>query len=104
MTHYAKGCSFEYKARNKLQAAGYLVVRSAGSKGPADLVALRQGEVLLVQAKKNGRLSKREEAELVVIANKYGACPVLCGPGLRFERLRDGQRLELDPAPADEMK
>jgi len=37
--NYRKGADFERKIKNKLESAGYFVIRSAGSKGPADLVA-----------------------------------------------------------------
>ncbi len=40
MTHYAVGRRLEYRARDELIAQGYTVVRSAGSKGPIDLVAI----------------------------------------------------------------
>ena len=51
-TKYEKGRAFEYTIRNKLRAKGYYVIRAAGSK-PIDLVAIRNGEVILVECKKN---------------------------------------------------
>lgn len=38
---YAKGRRAEYRARKQLEDEGYAVIRSAGSKGPWDLVAYR---------------------------------------------------------------
>lgn len=40
--NYISGRNFEYKVRDYLISKGYLVVRSAGSKGVADLVAFKK--------------------------------------------------------------
>lgn len=40
MTAYRRGMRLEYLARDELQRRGYTVVRSAGSPGPIDLIAL----------------------------------------------------------------
>ena len=40
--NYISGRNFEYKVRDYLTSKGYLVIRSAGSKGVADLVAIRK--------------------------------------------------------------
>lgn len=45
---YRKGSRYERKAREELEAKGYCVIRSAGSRGAADLVAVK---VLYVQVK-----------------------------------------------------
>ena len=55
MTHYASGRAVEWKARDELTRAGYTVIRSAGSKGPVDLVAFDGKGVLLVQVKATRR-------------------------------------------------
>jgi Holliday junction resolvase len=55
MTPYQRGARLEYRARDVLCQRGYVVVRSAGSHGPADLIALNQREVLLVQVKQAGQ-------------------------------------------------
>ena len=74
---YRKGRAFEWRVRDYLRGKGYLVVRSAASKGPFDLVALRKGEVLLVQCKYHGYISKKERETLVRVARMVGAIPVL---------------------------
>ncbi len=55
MTHYSAGRRLEYRARDELIAQGYTVVRSAGSKGPIDLVAIGPAKgrctVRLIQVK-----------------------------------------------------
>lgn len=48
MSRYDKGARAERRAREELEEAGWLVVRSAGSKGLYDLWALK---ILLVQVK-----------------------------------------------------
>jgi len=56
VTRYTSGRRAEWKARDYLRARGYYVIRSAGSKGLADLVAFKTGRpVLLVQVKYGGK-------------------------------------------------
>jgi Holliday junction resolvase-like predicted endonuclease len=55
MTAYRRGARLEYLARDVLRQQGYVVVRSAGSHGPFDLVAVNGRAVLLVQVKKKGQ-------------------------------------------------
>lgn len=100
MSHYAAGANFERKVRDRLLADGAkLVIRSAGSRGPVDLVVLdggttllqlhaissktsvvRLGRIGLVQVKRGGRLSKAKRAELVALAVSVGATAVLAYP------------------------
>ena len=51
MTNYERGVIIERRAQAELEAQGYLVIRAAGSKGPADLVAIGAG-VRLIQCKR----------------------------------------------------
>ena len=52
MTNYATGRRFEWKRRDHWESLGYVVVRSAGSKSPIDLVAFSPtGGVLAIQCK-----------------------------------------------------
>ena len=52
MTHYRKGTDFERRVKHELEDAGWFVVRSAGSHGPVDLVAIRAGSpTMLIQCK-----------------------------------------------------
>jgi Holliday junction resolvase-like predicted endonuclease len=71
MSSTAKGTRAEYKSRRLLEAAGYVVVRAAASKGPFDLVAVSTVDVLLVQVKSNRPPGPAERAALA-------ACP--CPP------------------------
>lgn len=73
MTNYDRGKRFEHRVRDDLRKRGYYVIRSAGSKGKIDLVALIDGDVLLIQCKRDGRLPPAERKELLAIAAKYGS-------------------------------
>jgi len=53
-TRYERGRQLEYHARSDLRKQGFTVIRAAGSKGPADLVAINQTQVVLVQVKSPG--------------------------------------------------
>jgi Holliday junction resolvase len=60
-----------------LQERGFYCVRSAGSKGAVDILALARGQVLLVQAKVSGKFPPAERTELVRLADTLDAVPVL---------------------------
>lgn len=78
MSRYANGRSHEYLVRDDLEAAGYWCIRAAGSKGKADLVALRLGEVLLVQVKISGpQISPQERLGLFQTSLRTGAKPLV---------------------------
>jgi Holliday junction resolvase len=76
--HYRNGRQNEYLVRDHLISLGYETVRAAGSKGKADIVALRPGEVLLVQVKaSNPQISPAERTALVSMAVAAGAQPIV---------------------------
>lgn len=99
MSRYETGARTERLVRDDLMAYGYSVVKAAGSKGAADLVAFRRGFVLFVQVKRTeaqisplGRLALIALADLLgrhigvpVVATKPARKPityrVLTGPG-----------------------
>lgn len=61
MSHYSIGRAYEYRARRALEADGWLVVRSAGSKGPWDLVAFKDGyPVRCIQIKRASSEASRD--------------------------------------------
>lgn len=49
MSAYSKGANFERRVMKWLEAHRWTCFRSAGSHKAADLIALRQGEVRLIQ-------------------------------------------------------
>ena len=76
MSNYTRGRSFEHYVKEKLEAQGWWVTRSAGSKGEADLIAIRPGclsnqidRVWLVQCKAGKtKISGKEKAALIELA------------------------------------
>jgi len=70
---YAKGAAYEQELARRLRSLEAWVVRAAGSKGPADLVAWYGGRRALIQAKVGGGLAAREEAQLRLAARDLGA-------------------------------
>lgn len=77
---YVAGQRFEYRVRDLYRKYGWFVVKSAGSKGKADLVALKAGrQPHLIQCK-SGAVESREYHEAVEldgIARTHGATGVL---------------------------
>ena len=72
MTNYAAGRRLEYLARDELRRQGYVVIRSAGSKTPIDLVALNDREVLVIQVKKDAGDVKAAIASLAALVLLVG--------------------------------
>jgi len=76
--NYNRGRQFEYRVKKNLEDKGYLVVRSAGSKSPLDLVGISLGrmypEVVLVQCKYGAKISKKERDKLSELNNKTPGC------------------------------
>lgn len=48
-TSYARGADFERTVKKDLEGRGFFVIRSAGSKSPVDLIAIRAGQFYLIQ-------------------------------------------------------
>lgn len=94
MSAYGRGRKFEWDVRDHLADNGYSVIRAAGSKGDAkvDLIALKPGQILFVQAKTSARIDPAEWDRLVEVASWVGALPIVAskagrGLGIRYERL-----------------
>lgn len=68
MSGYAQGRRVEWAWRDRLTEAGYEVTRAASSKGSADLIAIKQGQVLLVNVKRTALPGPAERRELVRVA------------------------------------
>ena len=96
MTRYSNGRVFEHKVRKLLEEAGYYCTRSAGSKGVADIWAVRKNaelfgvhegmngylevsKLVLVQCKKQKAAFDASEWDaLHQLAMDVSAVPVLC--------------------------
>jgi Holliday junction resolvase len=80
---YSDGRKLEYAAMASLEADGYWCIRAAGSKGHADIVAIKPGpvlgmaaEILVVQCKVSGIMGPAERKTLVALARDLGATAV----------------------------
>src|SRR3954470_5900812 len=82
---YERGADLERRIVAALTRDGYWCARVAGSRGVADVVAIKPTDVVLVQAKRDGRLGPDDRARLLTTARLAGAIPVLAsaGPGGR---------------------
>ena len=72
MKRYVKGANFERQVKKDLEAVGYFVIRSAGSKGKIDLVAFKSNDVRLIQCKTNGVISKAGRQHLKDMSKNLG--------------------------------
>ena len=104
-SQYALGRSFEYSVRDCFKNKGYYVMRSAQSKGIADLIALRDGDAIMIQCKRGGAISGEEWNAVYNEASRVGAIPIVAerptGRGVRLYRLesekKDNKRSEYFP-------
>lgn len=75
--NYQAGRRFEYRVKKHLEKNGWFVVRSAGSKGAFDLVAIKHcsttvgSDVALIQCKYGSKPSKKERDKLDEIYYDY---------------------------------
>lgn len=75
--NYFAGRRAEYRSMDLLERAGMLTVRAAGSKGPADIVAIGGGPPILVQVKRGQRgITPIEREKLKAIRARYN-CMIL---------------------------
>lgn len=84
---YRKGADFERLVRSDLEALGFKVIRSAGSRGPVDLAAMRDGRTVCIQCKLGGVISGKETEKLLDWCTEAGAVPVIaekCGKGVTY--------------------
>lgn len=94
----AAGDRFERAAVIRLRSLGYLVVRSAGSLGPADLWAARADVgLLLISCKVTDHTTVRERRAFHALATDAGALAVIASkPGrgrMEWHRItHDGNR------------
>jgi Holliday junction resolvase len=78
-SQYRRGADFERKLKLYLEGLGYFVIRSAGSKGPVDLVAFGE-DIYFIQCKLTGNISQAKLDELTELAEIHGARPALATP------------------------
>ena len=94
MSQYRGGADLERAAKKTLETGGYYVIRSAGSKGIADMAAFKRGEIVLVQCKTDGYVGPAERVAFRQLCLQLGA---VCVVG-RWERTgpRGGRSVAFD--------
>jgi Holliday junction resolvase len=89
---YRRGIHLEQRCAEVLRRDGYIVYASRGSKSPSDLVALKTGQVLLIQVKSGtATISGTEWNLLLELARRAGALALVAdrtGPAGRVIRWR----------------
>lgn len=73
MTAYKRGYYYEDKIRKELEGNGHYVIRSAGSKGLWDIVAISSEFIILIQSKKTGLPTPKERKAMAEFK-----CPPNC--------------------------
>jgi len=66
-----KGRRNEYKTIHVLEEEGYYCVRSAGSKGLFDIIAIRPNDIKMIQVKTNRKPTKQEVDKLWTFGGDY---------------------------------
>lgn len=65
--NYNRGRAYEYKAKKALELEGWTVIRAAGSHGPYDLIAFKDGQkVLCIQVK-----ATKEAAAIKLLERRF---------------------------------
>jgi Holliday junction resolvase len=77
MRNYEKGRRWEWKVKKQWEAEGYIVKRVAGSKGTADLIAVKDSQVYFIQVKVNRKPTQTELDKLIDECAVCGAFPVV---------------------------
>lgn len=73
MSRYRAGYEFERDIKLHLESEGYWVIAARSSKGKIDLLALKTGQALFIQAKRDGKIGPAERAEVIRIAGLVNA-------------------------------
>lgn len=68
MSAYADGRRIEYAVTGDLRANGYEIQRAASSKGVADVLGFKPGQVLLVNVKRTSMPGPGERGDLLRVA------------------------------------
>ena len=77
MSGATRGIYLERRVSEDLAKLGWFTIRAAGSHGVADVVAIRRGQVVLVQCKTDGQIRGAEWNRLYDLGETLGAVPVV---------------------------
>jgi Holliday junction resolvase len=86
MTNYERGARFERAIMADLSVDGFEVFRMAGSHSPVDVFAMKPGQLLLIQAKLNGKIAPLDRIELLRLATMINDAIPIIGWKLRGTR------------------
>lgn len=95
---YIKGRAFEHYVKRKLEAREWIVTRSRGSRGVFDLLAVKNGEIMLIQCKWNNLIDEEERRNLLIKALKAGGIPVLAthiNGKVKLIDIRNGKQIKI---------
>ena len=94
------GANFELKIMHDLERYGYLTLRSSGSRGAVDVVAVGQSSTLVIQAKiSQPVIPPAERRAVLALADRMGPSAV---PLVAYrEAGKVGYRLLTGPGPKD---
>jgi len=76
-TNYTWGYWLEKQVQAEFKKLGYLTISSRGSKGVVDVIAMKPGEDLLIQCKRDGYIPPAEWNELYSWATSLGKIPLM---------------------------
>lgn len=87
--NYEAGRRLEQDTVKELRKNGYATFRASGSKGIADVIAFKPGQVLFIQAKTKGVISPADRLDLLWLAGMIpGGLPlVVTRPRTTYRRL-----------------
>lgn len=86
MSGYSDGRRVEYAVMHELTAAGYQCTRAASSKGAADVIAIHDDEIALVNVKRTSPPGPAERRQLLHTAARipaYAQPVIALGPASR---------------------
>lgn len=84
---YARGRTFEYRVMNHFKELGFFVIRSAGSHGAADLIALKNPHKIMIQCKVGRWADVEEWNEFLSVCEHTGCAP--------FFAMNDNRKMRL---------
>ncbi|MHA1302329.1 MAG: hypothetical protein ACTSPI_01320 [Candidatus Heimdallarchaeaceae archaeon] len=87
---YKKGRQFEYLVMDRKRKQGFFCMRSAGSKGFADVIAIKKGRIEFIQVKMGCSMQKLEREGLIRLAESVGAIPLF------IQKIGRGKIREID--------
>lgn len=108
MSGYAAGVRTEHAVMHHLTENGYECTRAASSKGSGDVIAIKEGQVVLVSCKRSAWPGPDERAALLRIAAMIpgvGVPVVAVGPpsAVVYWRLTGAGRRDCEPWHPDEI-